>query len=53
MGEKLGLHPLTDKELLYLSNNLKPVVVPDLTVIAEKNAEPVGFMEYCRTSILS
>ena len=39
-----GFIPLTDEELLYLSNNLKPVVVPDLTVIAEKNAEPVGFM---------
>ena len=39
-----GFIPLTDEELIYLSNNLKPVVVPELTLIAEKNAEPIGFM---------
>jgi hypothetical protein len=39
-----GFIPMTDDELLYLSNNLKPVVVPDLTLIAEKDGEPVGFM---------
>jgi hypothetical protein len=39
-----GFIPMTDEELLYLSNNLKPVVVPELTLIAEKNGEPVGFM---------
>jgi hypothetical protein len=39
-----GFIPMTDEELLYLSNNLKPVVVPELTLIAEKNGDPVGFM---------
>ncbi len=39
-----GFIPLTDEELIYLAHNLKPVVVPDLTLIAEKNGEPVGFM---------
>jgi len=39
-----GFIPLTDEEVVYLGNNLKPVVVPDIIVIAEKNNEPVGFM---------
>lgn len=39
-----GFIPLTDEELVYLGTNLKPVIVPDLTLIAEKNGEPVGFM---------
>jgi hypothetical protein len=39
-----GFIPLTDEELVHLGNNLKPVVVPEMTVIAEKNNEPVGFM---------
>jgi hypothetical protein len=39
-----GFLPLTDEELVYLGNNLKPVVVPDMIVIAEKNNEPVGFL---------
>ncbi len=39
-----GFIPLTDEELVYLAYNLKPVVVPELTLIAEKNGKPVGFM---------
>jgi hypothetical protein len=39
-----GFIPLTDEELLHLANNLKPVVVPDMTLVAEKNNSPVGFM---------
>ena len=39
-----GFIPLTDEELVYLGNNLNPVVVPEMTVIAEKDNEPVGFM---------
>jgi hypothetical protein len=39
-----GFIPLTDEELVYMGMNLKPVLVPDLTLIAEKNGEPVGFM---------
>lgn len=39
-----GFIPLTDEEISYLGNNLKPVVVPELTLIAEKDNEPVGFM---------
>jgi hypothetical protein len=39
-----GFIPLTDEETVYLGNNLKPVVVPEMTVIAEKSGEPVGFM---------
>ena len=32
------------RNCVYLSNNLKPVVVPDMIIIAEKNNEPVGFL---------
>lgn len=39
-----GFIPLTDHELVYLGQNLKPVIEPELTLIAEKNGEPVGFM---------
>lgn len=39
-----GFIPLTDEELAYLGDNLKPVVVPDITLIAEKDDEPIGFM---------
>jgi GNAT superfamily N-acetyltransferase len=39
-----GFIPLTGEELNYLSHNLKPVIEPDLTLIAEQNGKPVGFM---------
>lgn len=39
-----GFIPLTDEELTYLGNDLKPLLVPDITLIAEKDNEPVGFM---------
>jgi len=39
-----GFIPLTDEELVHLGNNLKPVLVPDMTIIAEKGDEPVGFL---------
>ena len=39
-----GFIPLTDEEVSYLGEMLKTIVVPDLTLVAEKNEEPVGFM---------
>jgi GNAT superfamily N-acetyltransferase len=39
-----GFIPLTDEELVHLGNNLKSVIVPELTLIAEIENEPVGFM---------
>ncbi len=39
-----GFIPLTDEERVFLGNNLKPVVVPDMTIIAEKGNEPIGFL---------
>jgi hypothetical protein len=39
-----GFIPLTDDDLVYLAKNLKPVIVPEMTLIAEKNGAPVGFM---------
>ncbi len=39
-----GFIPLTDEEVVYLGSNLKPVVVPEMTLIAEKDNESVGFM---------
>lgn len=39
-----GFIPLTDEELFYNAKRLKPLVVPELTLIAEINGEPVGFL---------
>lgn len=39
-----GFIPLADDEVLYSSKRLKPIAVPELTLIAEKNGEPVGFL---------
>lgn len=39
-----GFIPLTNEEVAYLGNSLKTIVVPELTLIAEKDKEPVGFM---------
>lgn len=43
-GKNWGFIPLTDEELVYLGKNLKPVIVPELTWIAEKDGAPVGFL---------
>jgi len=39
-----GFIPLTDEELHYLGERLKQIAVPELTLIAEDDGEPVGFM---------
>lgn len=39
-----GFIPLTDGELNYLAIKLKSIVMPELTLIAEKDNEPVGFL---------
>lgn len=39
-----GFIPPTNEEIIVMGNRLKTIVVPDLTLIAEKNNEPVGFM---------
>ncbi|MFZ6016450.1 MAG: N-acetyltransferase [Nitrospirota bacterium] len=39
-----GFIPLTDEEITYLGNRLKTIVAPELTLIAERDKEPVGFM---------
>lgn len=39
-----GFIPLTDEELYYLGSKLKEIVIPDLTLIAEEDGVPVGFM---------
>ena len=39
-----GFIPLTDEELLYSAGRLKPLIIPDLIVIAEKDGESVGFL---------
>ncbi|MCE5194751.1 MAG: hypothetical protein LLF28_04735 [Nitrospiraceae bacterium] len=39
-----GFIPLTDEELDHLGKRLKDIVVPELTLIAEHNSRPVGFM---------
>ncbi|MDI6800437.1 MAG: hypothetical protein QMD01_00050 [Thermodesulfovibrionales bacterium] len=39
-----GFIPITDDELSYSAERLKPLVVCDLTLIAEKDGEPIGFL---------
>ncbi len=39
-----GFIPLTSEEITYLGKSLKSIVVPELTLIAERGKEPVGFM---------
>lgn len=43
-GNNWGFIPLTDEELFYSAGRLKPLVVPEFTLIAEKDDEPVGFL---------
>ncbi len=38
-----GFIPMTDAELDHLAKQLKPVVVPDLVVFAEREGEIIGF----------
>lgn len=39
-----GFIPLTDEELDFAGERLKQIAVPELTLIAEDDGEPVGFM---------
>lgn len=39
-----GFIPLTDDELHHLGAKLKQIAIPELTLIAEDNGSPVGFM---------
>ncbi len=43
-GKNWGFIPLTDEEVVHLGNNLKTVLKPDMTIIAEKDNKPVGFL---------
>lgn len=38
-----GAVPMTDEEFDYLARDLKPVIVPELVIIAEYKGEPIGF----------
>ena len=38
-----GFVPMTDAEIDHLAAQLKPVVVPDLVVFAERNGDVIGF----------
>ncbi len=38
-----GAVPMTDEEFENLAKDLKPVVVPELVIIAEVKGEPIGF----------
>jgi GNAT superfamily N-acetyltransferase len=41
-----GFIPMTEEEIDHASRQLKPIIVPELTLIAEHNDEPVGFMMF-------
>lgn len=38
-----GFVPMTDREFDHLAKTLKPLVVPELVLLAEVNGEPAGF----------
>ena len=38
-----GFIPMTDAEIDHMAKDMKPVVVPNLIVFAEKDGEPIGF----------
>jgi len=38
-----GFIPLTDAEIDFLTEQMKPVIVPDLVVFAERDGQPIGF----------
>ncbi len=39
-----GFVPMTDEEIGYMAKKLKPIIIPELTLIAECNDKAVGFM---------
>lgn len=39
-----GFVPMTEGELAYAAGRLKQVIVPEMTLIAEEDGKPVGFM---------
>jgi GNAT superfamily N-acetyltransferase len=38
-----GFVPMTDREIAHLAKQLRPIVVPELVVFAERDGQPVGF----------
>lgn len=39
-----GFVPMTEEEIEYIGRKLKPIIIPELALIAECKGEPVGFM---------
>lgn len=38
-----GFIPITKEEIDYMAEKLKPIAIPELVIIAEKDSEPIGF----------
>jgi len=43
-SENWGFVPLTEEETTHMAKKLKSIALPELTLITEKDKEPVGFM---------
>jgi hypothetical protein len=41
-----GFIPMTDEEIEYRARKLKPLIVPELSLIAECNGRPIGLMMF-------
>jgi ribosomal protein S18 acetylase RimI-like enzyme len=41
-----GFIPMTEEEIDFTAKKLKPLIIPDLALIAEWNGKPVGFMMF-------
>lgn len=42
-AQNWGFIPITKEEIDYMAKKLKPIALPELVIVAEKNDEPVGF----------
>lgn len=42
-NENWGFIPITKEEIDYMAEKLKPIALPELVIVAEKNGEPAGF----------
>ncbi len=42
--ENWGFVPFSDEEIIYNAKRMKPLIIPDLTFIAEDKGMPVGFL---------
>jgi len=43
-SENWGFMPMTDKEIKHMASMLRPFIIPELTLIAERDGDPIGIL---------